>query len=208
MKYFILTALMIVAGCDTPTRSRFPTTIGSGNTQTAPGFDFTSGGTSPGTTPGTQTPSTDPGFETCTLTKNHQTADLGNLGICQNTQNEAKIRFVSSLGDSTRRTCLIPTYKDQSGNSMYLGEAQCTYTEAEKVYTGTVIKNRPGVGSYPITGVMVMKENLLPEYFECMNFIQKYCPNAPTYAPCVQARNNYCQNFKMKYPNNYLDLYI
>lgn len=218
MKYLMLTALMIVAGCDTPTRSRFPSTIGTGNNQTVgTGFDLTSGGTSSGSTTGTTTGGTTatPGFESCSLAKNNTTADLGSIGVCQSAIDETKLRFVSSIGNDSSRTCLIPTYKDQYGNSTYLGQPQCTYTIAEKIYTGTLIKNRSGMGSYPINGVMIMKETLLPEYFQCMDaymyFIQGNCPQYQS-PQCAQAATNYrngiCNNFKLKYPNNYLDLNI
>lgn len=217
MKYLILSLLMFAAGCDTPTRARFPTS-GNGNSLTAPGggtFEPAPvGTTTSGTTGGTTPPS--PGFENCNLAKSNSTADLGGIGICKSTLDETTVRFVSSSTNTSSRTCLIPTYKDQAGNSTYLGDPQCTYTEAEKVYTGRLYKNRSGMAQYPLNGVMVMKEELLVEYFACMDsylkYIQYYCPQAPNYAPCVQAATNYrnsvCNNFKMKYPNNYLDLYL
>lgn len=219
MKLLILSLLVVAAGCDTPTRSRFPSTVGDAITQPGPVSPLepigntTSGSTTSGSNPGTP-PS--PGFENCNLTQRSSSTDTGSIGVCKSSIDETQIRFVSSLGDTTRRTCLIPTYKDQYGNSTYLGDPQCTYTETEKVYTGRLYKNRNGMAQYPITGVMVMKENLLVEYFACMDaymkYIQYYCPSNPTYAPCVSGATNYrnsvCNNFKTKYPNSYLDLYL
>lgn len=215
MKYLILSFMVLLAGCDTPTRSRFPTSSSSslGTPTTGSGFtSSTSGSASGGTTTGGAT--SDPGFEYCNLTNRSATADLGSVGICKSSLDETQIRFVSNMTNTTSRTCLIPTYKDQYGSSTYLGDPQCTYTQSEQVYTGRLYKNRSGFTNYAINGVMVMREGLLPEYFQCMDayqqYINYYCPANQTYAPCVQGATNYrnsiCNNFKQKYPNNYLDL--
>jgi hypothetical protein len=219
MKFIILSVLVILVGCDTPTRSRFPTASSIGNPVVSPtAGNFTGGATTGGSTTGTTTggATTSPGFENCNLTKSNSTADLGSLGICKSTLDETVLRFVTSQSDSTSRTCFIPTYKDSTGSSTYLGDPQCTYTEAEKIYTGRFVKNRSGFSQYPINGVMIMKENLLVEYFACMDsytkYISYYCPANPNYAPCLQGAANYryqvCTQFKTKYPNNYLDLYF
>lgn len=215
MKLIFFSMLLAVVACDTPTRARFPSTSSSASGFGTPsGFvpANTSGGSS-GSGPGV---TTSPGFEYCNLTKSNGTPDLGMVGICKSTLDETMIKFVSSATNTSSRTCFIPTYKDASGSSTYLGQPQCTYTEAEKVVQGQLPKNRSGFSNYQLNGVMIMRENLVPEYFQCMDsyamYIQSYCPAQPTYPPCVQAatnvRNSICNNFKMKYPNNYLDLYL
>ncbi len=213
MKYIILSLLVVITACDTPTRSRFPNSTVAGNNSSAPGTGFDLGGGTTVPTTGTPVP-TSPGFESCNLTKSHSTADLGSLGICRHSSDETQVRFVTSLTNSSSRTCLIPTYKDSTGSSIYLGDPQCTYTEAEKIYTGKLHKNRQGLSQLPINGVMIMREGLLVEYYACMDsyqkWIQYYCPANPNYAPCVQNASNYrstiCTQFKTKYPNNYLDI--
>ncbi len=216
MKFIILSVLVVLVGCDTPTRSRFPNASSIGNPIGDPFTANPPPGTTTGSTSGGTPAPVVPGFENCNLAKNNTTADLGSMGICKNSQDETQIRFVTSQGDTSKRTCIIPTYKDQAGSSTYLGDPQCTYTEAERIYTGRLYKNRPGMSQYPITGVMIMKDALLVEYFGCMDayakYIAYYCPANPNYAPCVQAasnhRNQVCTQFKTKYPNNYLDIYI
>lgn len=214
MKILLLSFFVLAIGCDTPTRARFPNSTSTGGDA----FTTTPGTTVTGSTTGTTTTGTTStaGFENCNLTTRSTTADLGSVGICKSTLDETQVRFISSQTDTANRTCLIPTYKDQYGNSTYLGDPQCTYTQAEQTYTGRLYKNRSGVSNYPITGVMIMKEALLVEYFACMDsymkYISYYCPANPTYAPCVQGATNYrnsvCNNFKLKYPNNYLDVYL
>ncbi|MFL5784845.1 MAG: hypothetical protein ACJ76H_09565 [Bacteriovoracaceae bacterium] len=217
MKILIFSLLLIAVGCDTPTRSRFPTATGNGLAAPTDGgltpLDPSKSGTTTGTTTGGTTQT---GFENCNLTTRSTTADLGSVGVCKSSQDETLVRFVTSMANTTTRTCLIPTYKDQSGNTTYLGDPQCTFTDAEKVYTGRLYKNRQGTSSYPVTGVMIMKETLLVDYFKCMDayisYINYYCPAAPTYPPCVtgasQSRDSLCNYFKQKYPNSYLDLYL
>ncbi len=217
MKYTCVLFLVILIGCDTPTRSRFPST-GNGDALQAPtGTNLTPTPTGT-TTGGTPAPTATPGFENCNLTNRNSTADLGSIGICKSSQDETSIKFVTSTSDSANRTCFIPTYKDASGSSTYLGNPQCTYTEAEKVYSGHLYKNRPGLQQYPINGVTIMKEALLVDYFACMDgyvaYIQSsnYCRVYPSDPNCVnaanQARAAKCNYFKTKYPNNYLDIYL
>jgi hypothetical protein len=220
MKILIFSLLLIAVGCDTPTRSRFPTATGNGLAAPTDGgltpLDPSKSGSTTGTTTGGTTQT---GFENCNLTTRNSSAaaELGSVGVCKSSQDETLVRFVTSMAQTQMpRICLIPTYKDQSGNTTYLGDPQCTLTESEKVYTGRLYKNRTGLSNYPLTGVMIMKETLLPDYFACMDayvkYINFYCPAAPTYPPCVtgasQSRDSLCNYFKQKYPNGYLDLYL
>ena len=212
MKYLILSLLVIVAGCDTPTRSRFPSTS-IGNQQIAD--PFTSGpgmGAVSPTTPTTPT-TPSPGFENCNLSKSRSTADLGSVGICRSSQNETQVRFVTSSSNTSSRTCLIPLHRDSQNRSVYLGDPQCTYTEAEKVYTGQLYKHS-SKSSLMMNGVAIMLDHVLTDYFACkdayVKYIQYYCPGNPTYAPCVQGANNYsnsmCGLLVTKYPNNFLEV--
>lgn len=220
MKYTLVLFLVILVGCDTPTRSRFPSTGTGDALQTPTGVNLvptTSGGTSTGGTTGGTTTAT-PGFENCNLTTRSSTADLGSIAVCKSALDETSIKFVTSATDTSARTCFIPTYKDAAGNSTYLGDPQCTLTEAEKVYAGHLYKNRTGMAGYPLSGVTIMKEALLVEYFGCMDayvvYIQSnnYCRVYPQDPYCVnganQYRNSKCNAFKLKYPNNFLDLYL
>ncbi len=84
---------------------------------------------------------------------------------------------------------------------------------ANQVYYTVLDKNRSGFTTLPISGMMVMFESMLVEYFACMDaytkYIQLYCPTAQS-ATCVQYASNYrgqiCNQFKTKYANYYLDL--
>ncbi|HXH30239.1 MAG TPA: hypothetical protein VNJ01_05450 [Bacteriovoracaceae bacterium] len=226
--FTLLSVLTLVAGCDAPQRSRGlenfrdMNAIGGptgGNTSGTSGWTdpgTTTGGTTAGTTSGTTsgvtsgttggTPS--PGFETCSLSDKYQTPEIGPFGLCQSTSDETIFRLRFSM-TSDRRTCLIPSYKDAGGSSTFIGQPQCTFTEANKILQGPVAKNRPGFENYPLNGVIVMKELLLPEYFQCMNgyllWIEQACAVPPQGMPEFekQRRMQYCGYWRQTCPYSY-----
>ena len=239
--FLLLPVLLFVAACDAPQRSRMPTSYENNNyndpTNASGSFNpadldgSNNGTTTPGGTTGGTT-STSPGFENCDLSDKHHTIDIGFFGLCQSSQDETSFKFRTSLSSNSVRICLIPTYKDANGASTYIGNPQCTKTEANQIFTGKLYKDRPGFSTYPINGVIVMKEPLLPEYIGCMqgytNWPGNACPMGPssssycgywmqacpygskTGAACDgEARNymgNICSSFKTKYSNSYIDI--
>lgn len=234
-KYILLSMFILAVGCDAPQRSRNPINYvnGSslGNTSQSTTGGFTTVPTT-GTTTGSSTGTTT-GLETCDLSDKYQTIDTGFFGLCQSTLDETVFRFKPSLSSPSVRTCLIPTYKEASGSSTWLGQPQCTYTTSGQTVNGKLYKDRPGYTSYPVNGVIVMKEPLLPEYFACMqgytnwpanvcntNSYTQYCqywgPRCPyggkSNTMCdTEARNymtNICTTFKTKYTNSYIDIRI
>lgn len=240
--YLILLSLLaLVAGCDAPQRTRAPSTYvngnslsdtsnASGNFSSAGSASGSSSGSSSGTTSGGTT--TTPGYANCDITQDkYHTIDIGYFNICQSTQDETAMKLRTSLTSTSVRTCIIPTYKDASGSSTWLGQPQCTYTTAGQVVSGKLYKDRNGFTSYPLNGAIVMKEPLLPEYFNCMQGYSNWpgnvcsggatnsycaywlprCPyGAKSNAQCDTEGRNYmasiCNQFKSKYSNSYLDI--
>jgi hypothetical protein len=224
----IIPMLALLSACDAPMRGRTIQTVNGEGYGVGGSFNPTP---APGNTIGSGLPAT-AGFENCDLTTRYHVSALGHLGLCQNTQDETLFRFRPTMTDTTTRTCLIPTYKEASGSSTYIGQPQCTHTEAEKVVQGKLLKNRQGFEGYPLNGVMLMKERLLPEYFNCMhgyvNWLQIACPqgagsspycstwvpNCPygarTNATCDRAAQEFrvatCNAFKTNHSNAYLDI--
>jgi len=241
-KIILLTFMVLVlVGCDAPQRTRIQR-LGSveSNNLTNPTNNFGSnfgnpnGGGAP-TLPTITDPASAvtqlPGLQSCDLSLKYSSVDTSSFGICQSSQDETTFLFKSGVTTTNIRTCIIPTYKDAAGSSTYLGQPQCTYTELGKVVQGKLIKNRSGFESFPINGVIVMREPLLPEYFNCMNaftnWLQIACPSGPTSAYCSywiprcpsgaktnalcdQEGKNFmsqvCSAFKSKYPNSYVDI--
>lgn len=233
-KYFLLLSLLaLVTGCDSPQRTRTPSTWVSGSSFESPSnqsglVPVTPGSTSGATSGSTSGSSGDP----CDLSDRYHTIDIGFFGLCQSTVDETLFKFKTSLTSTTVRTCLIPTYKEANGSSTYIGQPQCTYTTAGQIVSGKLIKNRPGFEQYPLNGVIVMKEPLLPQYLGCMNgyvnWPQNACPSGPTstsycayWTPrcqyggrtngsCDTEARNYmgqiCTSFKNQYSNSYIDI--
>lgn len=239
----LMPLLTLLTACDAPQRTRAPSTYITDNTLTTSGTTSgtltpqppttgtTTGSTTGGTTSGSSGSGT--GFENCDLTANKGYAvDVGNIGVCQSTQDETLFKFRPTLTSTSIRTCLIPTYRDSAGASTYIGNPQCAYTTANTVIQGKLYKDRPGFTSYPLNGVIIMKEPLLPEYIACMqgyiNWPANACPvgqNSSSYcaywvprcpygsktnASCDAEGRNYmgqaCNNFKSKYSNAYIDI--
>jgi hypothetical protein len=230
---FLLTFLVLLTGCDAPRRSRLPVKYVNGSTLEEPGtisgtWTPTTAGATSGVTSGTAGGS---GFESCDLSNKYQTIDIGWFGLCQSSQDESEFRFKPTLTSTNVRTCLIPTYKDTNGNSTYIGRPQCTYTTSNQTVNGKLYKDRQGYTTYPINGVIVMKEPLIPEYINCMhgytNWPGNACPNGAsnqycgywlprcpsgrmTNGLCDNEAKNYmgrvCTEFKNKYSNSYRDI--
>ncbi len=237
-KYLILLSLLALVGCDAPQRTRAPSTYVNGNSLNDPtntSGNFNTSGSSSGSTTGTSTggtTTTTPGFENCNVAQDkYHTIDLGYFGICQSTQDETSLKFRTSLSSTSVRCCMSPADKDSSGSSTWIGQPQCTYTTAGQVVSGKVYKDRSGFTSYPLNGVIVMKEPLLPEYFNCMqgytNWPGNVCASGPnnsycsywiprcpygskTNAACDAEGRNYmasvCNQFKTQYSNSYADI--
>lgn len=237
-RFFLLMAIIaLITGCDAPQRTRSPGTWINGNSLGDPysGIGFTNtptnGGVASGTSSGTTVTLTS-GFEKCDLSDKYQTIDIGWFGICQSSKDETIFRFRTSLPSSLVRVCLIPTYKDGSGSSTYIGRPQCTLTSANQIVNGTLYKDRANFTTSPLNGVIVMKEPLIPEYMACMhgfaNWPQNACPvgiNSNLYCRdwiprcpygvnssslCHTEAKNYmgriCTSFKNKYSNSYIDI--
>lgn len=230
MKYFLPLILFTLVACDVPSQRRqliksgadsVSTTSGAGNGLVSGQDNYTSGSSA---TSGT-------GFENCSLTPKGSTLSLGSVGVCQNSVDQTQVKFQTSSSDSSMRTCLIPTYKQADGSSLYLSsQPQCTLTVAGKIYTGKLVLNRSGFETYPMNGVIVMKENIMPSYYECMNayafytqnrnctYEQDYtmCRQQMAYYPnahqtcCQRQAQNYqtlvCNSFKANFGTQYLDI--
>lgn len=246
-KTFLLSLLsaFFLTGCmEAPMRYRPPT-----SPLTDPSSGGSTGNPLTGTTSGTESGSTAgsanggstsgssgnsaPGFESCDLTYKHHTVDIGHFGLCQNKYDPTSIRVRFSQTSTSVRVCLVPTFKDATGSSTYIGEPQCTLVKnSGETISGRILNNRPGYQDKPINGVMVMKEPLLAGYIGCMHSVTNWpvnlCPKGAQtnttcynyYAQCpagatsnqwcyneaIKYKNAVCNDFKDRYSNSYADI--
>jgi hypothetical protein len=222
MKQILLFSLvsLTLASCDAPQRTRLtPDSLAASNNfstnlnNPGPGFIQAPNSTVV-TSDSTGNLSVLPaGFSGCDISPRYNVFGIGTVGICQSLLDETDILFQVNIGDTSSRTCLIPTYKDQTGSSSYIGQPQCLYTEINKIVQGKLFKNRSGFTQYPLNGVMIMKEVSMPNYFKCMDAYVSYstpaCPaGARTNASCDQLARNYMNQLCTSFKTNtaYLDI--
>ena len=157
------------------------------------------------------------GFSACDITPKYYAAAFGYMGVCQSSADETifKVKPSTTIQAPAAQVCLIPTYKDSTGSSVYIGQPQCTYTNANTVITGKLYKNRTGYESYPATGLIVIQKTAMNDYLTCMNayinYVSPACPYGySTNATCAAAantyRNNICSTFKSTYASSYVDI--
>ena len=227
MKPVLLSVALMFAltACDAPQRVRTPGTTYDSNLNTSGNSsNFTSSGSSgstTGSTTGTTTTttgSTSGGTTTsgqsisCIKTVTAYHAGLGNVDVCQDSANEVYFKMTFSTTDQSDGTCLVPMYKDGSGNSTYLGSAQCTkHNQGDSLY-GNLNKNRSGYSGYQINSVMVLKYSGTNAFFQCMNAYGSYYQscmssylNNPYYQSYCNSQatsymTNMCNTFKSNYP--------
>lgn len=232
--------ITLLSGCDAPQRGRLPMKTDTlkdavdAGTSNAISYNPGSLGSNTSTTKAeTSTGTADTNFPSCDLSSKYHTIDIGYFGLCQSTLNETLFKVKFSMATTSTRNCLIPLYKDANGSSTYIGQPQCTMVnESDAIIQGSLYKNRSGLESHPLNGIIVMKEQLLPEYFACMhayiNWLPQACPNgayssqyctywmprcpygAKSNYACDQAAKGYmadmCNGFKSKYSNSYIDI--
>lgn len=185
--YLVLLLLFAVA-CDGPSRIRSTSTgvslsgvqTGSTNGTGSSGGDTT---TTTTTTTGTSLPA---GFTACNTSAQYSQTSLGAFSVCQSSANELYFRVGYTTTDQTDGTCIVPMYRDSSGNSTYLGSPQCTKHNAGQVVYGYVSKNRAGYSSYPVNSVMLMKYSSTTAFNQCMQAYDTSYASCKT-STCAQA---------------------
>lgn len=219
----LILSLIALSACDAPVRVRnaptdsFSGSVNTGANEGAPGFSLTP--TNPSTTTGTSNGGSTTGSTTggstginCIQTVTAFHSGLGSVDVCQDSANEILFKMSFNTTDQNDGTCLVPMFRDSSGSSLYLGNAQCTKHNQGQTVTGQLSKNRQGYAGYQINSVMVLKYSGTNAFFQCMNaygiqyngcmqsfggnpFYQSYCQTqSQTYMTTI------CNNFKNNYP--------
>lgn len=115
----------------------------------------------------------------CPNLKTATATEIGEVSVCPSLSDELQLTYRQSVSDTTIATCLIPTYIQSDGSSTYLGEAVCAYHNAGALRQYTFVKTR--FPSSPVNGVMIMKQDILVSYFQCLNTrIEALCSNFRT----------------------------
>lgn len=232
MKILILLSLITLIACEAPQRTRLSSAYESMTSPYKGGDQKTDKDTTPGDFgEEKQAGPIDSEYAHCDYSYRHHTLDIGHFAICQSRSDETKFKFKTQMANRNVQVCLIPTYRDSSGGSTYLGNPQCLYTDAGKDYEGRLYKDRNGFSGYTINGVIVLKYGLHSAYYSCMNASLNWpvnvcpnpnssqtcwqyyanCPNgAATNGNCAALANNHmrqvCESFKSTYSRSYADI--
>lgn len=92
------------------------------------------------------------------LAADESNSSEGGYSVCQSSTTETDVYLQLKTPITGHQLCVIPTYHSGS-NSVYVGEPRCLYVRSStSIYKVSLIKNRVGYTSYPITGVMIMRD--------------------------------------------------
>jgi hypothetical protein len=183
--YFSL-ALLGLMSCDVPKRMRESNlgTLNNSNNLETPNAG------NAGTINGNNTPASSSEYSQCTSTYNGYAPTIGQIGVCQSSTNELNVKLTFSVTDNSDGTCIVPMYRDTSGNSTYTGRAQCTKHTANQVIYGVLVKDRSGYQQYPLNNIMVLKYSSLNAFFNCMNAYSQYGQSCAQTRGCNAMANN------------------
>lgn len=120
----------------------------------------------------TVTATSNSGFDHCDVNNQayiETSLEIGRLRLCRHKTIDTRFRVKFDQPHLQRPVCFIPTRKDSDGNSIYIGSALCTYNEAGQVLEGNLLKNRPGYAGVPLNGIMIMMQDRVPSFYNCMD---------------------------------------
>ena len=128
------------------------------------GNSFSSG---PGSTGST-------GYDHCNLNVASQSGDVY-VSACQSFTQETSFRvkfwLASNSADSGDQTCIVATHTLSNSSSFNLSNSpSCTHHNAGEMMEDNLVKDRQGYTSYPINGVIMMKQRDLNYYYACMDY--------------------------------------
>lgn len=136
---------------------------------------------------------------------NFQTSSNTHLGphtLCQSKTAETDVFVQVKNPILDAQVCIVPTFASNNA-SVYIGEPRCLMlNDNKKIYKVSLLKNRPGYGSFKINGIMVMKDKaffypapfyqhvLSPDaYLFCSQFLDQY--GDPSYCTAFRSLGQY-----------------
>lgn len=162
---FFLFLIILISSCDTP-RDRRTAFKNSTNKYSESYSAYTGRGEGDDPSPTkTTSQTTIPADASCSFS--HDGTDgyasshshIGKFTICQSSTDNKKIYV--QLQSKITDLCLIPTY-NQDSSSIYIGEPRCfSSSDSTNITTVDILVNRINFEGYKVTGLMVMKDQML-----------------------------------------------
>lgn len=154
------------------------------------------------------------GFSHCSNANVASATYLGSLQLCQNQYSADMFRLRINKADDGDRGCVIPTFVNSTGSSIPLRtQASCFSHQPNEVKTAQLATNNPDCPGCTANSAMVLKESIVPAYYNCMNAVKTYmlapqncCSHVlgqPLASGCggVGVSANICQNNASAYMN-------
>ena len=111
-----------------------------------------------------------PGFSHCQFDgrpyRVHEN-QLGTIDLCQDLSKKSSFILRSSLTHNVNKICIYPTSRNEDNWSIFIGAPHCQHLEAERFIALTLIKF-PEAQHHPINGAMVLFENIVASYLNCI----------------------------------------
>ena len=204
-----MSSILLLAGCDNPTRTRFESidNVDPNLVQGTPvvSEDVVDDGE---VTDGTDVSIPEDGFEDCNLGYQYYGgSNIGSFGLCQNSMNESEFKIKMANQDLSVGTCFVPVHIVNGGNSYKLGIAECVHNRAGQIYNMILTKER----SEPINGVMVIKAgSAINAYMSCMSAKVDYMrsiPNCQFSQQCMYQADQYANQICTQFVGTFSTFY-
>ncbi len=140
--------------------------------------------------------------------RNHKNESIS-IRLCKNKLDSSNLKIKFNFDDTSEGTCLIPTHKNNKGETMVLGSPQCANHQTGQELEGSLYTDK----KEKMNGVMVMHKKSLVQFYQCSETYAKFsspsCPYGATTNPsCAEAAQNQmkkvCSEFKQN--NKFLEI--
>ncbi len=221
-----LFSLLFLGACDAPRSKRFvpkkdttyytsSSPFGGFNTGSSTSGGTTSGGTTSGSGTGSGSSSTPVTTPESTSSSNvpadaahcswstdgvsgfqYNHSHLGDYSFCRSSQSETTVYVQVKQSFSSPPLCIIPT-TNFGGSSTYIGEPRCLYpSKNTTIYKIVLYKNRFNYTNFPLTGAMLMKDEI-HQYGGPYNNQYLLTPDAYMYCiDMLSQSSEYCAEFQ------------
>ena len=168
------------------------------------------------------------GFSHCSNAPMASAMFIGAVQACKNKYDANHIKLKINNDDGGKRTCVITTYTDNSGNVIPLRSRQsCFAHQADEVKVAKLVSDHPTFPHTAPNSLIIIKEEKAAGFYECINAADNYIanpnnccsgivginiaascqgtgkPRNQCYSEAYAHRDNICLSFKNNYKNKY-----
>lgn len=162
------------------------------------------------------------GFSHCSNAPMASAMFIGAVQVCKNRYDANHIKVRINNSDGGKRTCLITTYTDNSGNVIPLRSKQSCFThQSNEIKIAKLVSDHPSFPHTAPNSVVIIKEEKAQGFYQCITAADDFikdsrnaalCQNNPAtrnecYSAAYSYRDNVCLKFKNDNKNKYYITY-